>query len=108
MRPERWEEIVEMVKANFDVEDQGEIRDEDRAGSIVEYIVFNGPLGKLRLEFETHSAVVDTKTKYHKRIGSETEVEYVYSPTDKVHSLNIFRWDDATEDWRPFETKAFS
>lgn len=108
MRPERWQEIIDQVRQNFSVEDEGEFSEEEHGGTTTHYIEFNGQLGRLRLEFSTHPAVLETKTKYHKRIGSETEVEYVYSPTDKVHSLAVFRWDEAEGDWIPFETKAFS
>lgn len=108
MKPERWQEILEQIKKSFTVEDEGRIESEEQGGTTLEYIVFSGPLGRLRLEFYSHPALLDTKTKYHKRIGSETEVEYIYSPTDKVHSLKVFRWDEAEDDWTPFATNTFS
>lgn len=108
MRPERWQEILDQVRQNFTVEDEGEETSDEQGGTVLQYIEFNGPLGRLRLEFTTHPALLDTKTTYHKRIGSETEVKYIYSPTDKVHSLGVYRWDENESDWIPFETKAFS
>jgi hypothetical protein len=108
MKPERWQEIMEQVRKSFTIEDEGKYEDEEQGGTTVEYIEFSGPLGHLRLEFSTHRAILETKTKYHKRIGSETEVEYVYSPFDKVHTLQVFKWDDAQDEWVPFETKAFN
>lgn len=108
MRLERWQEIVEQIKTAFEVEDSGVIEDDSHGGTTTEYIVFNGPMGRLRLEFSTHPVLLDTKTKYHKRIGSETEINYIYSPTEKSSSLAVFRWDDELNDWRDFDTKAFS
>lgn len=108
MRLERWQDIVDQIKASFEVEDSGIIEDDEDGGTKTEYIEFNGPLGHLRLEFSTHPVILETKTKYHKRIGSETSVDYVYSPTEKSSNLLVFRWDDELNDWREFDTKAFS
>ena len=108
MRLERWQEILEQIKTSFEVEDTGVIEDDSHGGTKTEYIVFNGPLGRLRLEFSTHPVLLDTKTKYHKRIGSETEIDYVYSDTETASSLAVFRWDDELNDWRDFDSKIFS
>lgn len=108
MRPERWQEIVEQIKSSFEVEDSGKFEEDSHGGTTVEFIEFNGPMGRLRLEFSTHPVLLDTKTKYHKRIGSETEINYVYSDTEKTSSLAVFRWDDALGDWREFDSKLFS
>jgi len=107
MNLERWQEIVEQVKSSFEVEDAGVIEDDSHGGTKTEYIEFNGPLGHLRLEFSTHPVLLDTKTRYHKRIGSETEIDYIYSPTEKTSSLAVFRWDDELNDWREFDAKTF-
>ncbi|MCX6792513.1 MAG: hypothetical protein NTY12_00635 [Candidatus Falkowbacteria bacterium] len=108
MRLERWQEIVEQIKNSFDVEDSGIIEDDENGGTKTEYIEFNGPLGHLRLEYSTHPLILQTNTKYHKRIGSETSIDYVYSPTETTSSLDVFRWDDELNDWRVFDSKAFS
>lgn len=108
MKLDRWQEILEHIQNTFEVEDSGKVEDEEQGGTTTEYIVFNSPMGYLRLEFSTHPAVLDTKTKYSHRVGGETNIEYVYSPTDKVHTLLIFKWDEARDDWIPFETEAFS
>jgi hypothetical protein len=108
MLPERWEEIKEKVKAGFEVEDEGVYEDEEHGGTITEYIEFSGPLGRLRLEFETRAKLLETKTKYHKRIGSETTVKNVYSPTEKAYSLGVYKYDEATDDWIPFDNNLFS
>ncbi len=105
MRLEKWQEITEKIKKSFTVEDFGTIKDDAHGGTTTEFIVFNGPLGRLRLEFSTHPLLLDTKTKYSHRIGSETKVEYVYSPTETTSFLKVFRWDDILDDWREFEAK---
>ncbi len=107
MLPERWQDIVEQVKKNFEVEDSGVEESDDNGGTTIEFIVFNGPLGRLRLEYETHPVILETKTHYSNRIGSETNIEYVYSDTETSNHLYVYRFDEAINDWVEFESPAF-
>jgi hypothetical protein len=108
MQKDRWLDVVAEIKKNFQVEDSGTINDDEQGGTVTEFIVFESPMGIIRLEFSTHPLILETKTKYHKRIGSETEIEYVFSPTEKSSKLEVFRWDEALDDWQAFKTQAFS
>lgn len=108
MMPERWTSILGHIKDNFEVIDQGVEEYEDEGGTKVEYIVFNGPLGKMKLEFISKPVVLDKKTIYSKRIGSETKVEYVYSPDEKSHRFLALKWDDGQDDWEEIDSKNFT
>ena len=88
MTIDRWRDIVEQIKTNFEVEDSGSYEDDDLGGTTTEFI--------------------ESKTHYHKRIGSETTVNHVFSPTEKTHTLSIFKYDEATDDWIPFKTNLFN
>ena len=107
MSPEKWEKIVGNIKDNFKVEADGKERFEDEDGLEVEYIVFAGPLGRMKLEFITRPVIIDKKTKYSNRIGAETVVEYVYSQDEKNHKLKAYKWDEALNDWLEMEAKKF-
>ncbi|MDO8667970.1 MAG: hypothetical protein Q7K35_02615 [bacterium] len=107
MLPEKWQQIVGNIKDNFKVEADGKERFEEDGGSDIEYIIFNGPLGKMRLEFITRPVVLDRKTKYSNRLGATTVVEYVYSPDEKNHKLKAYKWDEAINDWLEMEAKKF-
>lgn len=107
MFPEKWRQIVGQIKDNFKVEADGKERLETEGGAEVEYIIFNGPLGRMKLEFITKPVVLDRKTKYSKRLGATTVVEYVYSPDEKTHKLKAYRWDEAVNDWLEMEAKKF-
>lgn len=93
------------VKDNFSVEDEGSEHLEDEGGVDIEYVVFSGPLGRVRLEYVTKPVVLDRKTTYSKRIGSETKVDYVYSETEKAHKLHVYKWDEASQDWIEIEAE---
>lgn len=107
MLPEKWQQIVGKIKDNFKVEADGKESFEDEGGLEVEYIIFSGPLGRMKLEFITKPAVIDKKTKYSNRVGAETVVEYVYSQTEKNHRLKAFKWDEGINDWLEMEAKKF-
>jgi len=107
MLPGKWQEIVGNIKDNFEVFESGSEHFEDQGGADVEYIVFNGPLGRMRLEFVSKPVILDKKTKYSRRIGSETVVDYIYSPDEKSHRLKAYKWDEALNDWLEMEAKKF-
>ncbi len=108
MLPEKWQEIVGNIKDNFAVEENGKEHLEAEGGADVEYIVFNGPLGRIRLEFVSKPVILDKKTKYSNRIGSETVVDYIYSADEKSHKLKAYKWDEALNDWLEMEANKFA
>ena len=107
MLPEKWQEIVGNIKDNFKVEESGREHLEAEGGAGIEYIIFNGPLGKMKLEFISRPVILDKKTKYSKRLGATTVIDYVYSPEEKFHKLKAYKWDEALNDWLEMEAKKF-
>ena len=95
------------IKDNFTVEDQGMDHIDEEGGTDIEYIEFRGPLGLMRLEYISQPVVLDKKTTYSRRIGSETKVEYVYSADEKRHSLHVYKWDENRDDWIEVEGEMF-
>jgi hypothetical protein len=107
MTKEKWSTILGNILDNFDVlEHEKEFIEED-GGIDLEYIVFKSPMGKIRLEFVEKPVVVDKKTNYSKRIGSETAVEYVYSDSEKTSRLLAYKWDDSSDDWVEINENSF-
>ncbi|MFA6106594.1 MAG: hypothetical protein WC745_02860 [Patescibacteria group bacterium] len=107
MAPERWKDILGNVKDKFKVEDEGSFHDEEEGGVDVEFIIFAGPLGRMRLEYSVKPAVIDKKVSFSNRIGSRSEVKYVYSDTEKVQKMKAYKWDDNDENWVEMEAKKF-
>jgi hypothetical protein len=52
--------------------------------------------------------VIDKKTTYSRRIGSETAVEYVYSEDEKAQILKAYKWDENQDDWLEIEADSFA
>lgn len=107
MTEEKWDKIIGNVKDNFEVKNEGKDHIDDEGGVDIKFIEFDGPLGHMRLEFVIKPVVLDKKTTYSRRIGSDTDIEYVYSETEKNSSLNAYKWDDGSNDWVEIESKNF-
>ncbi|MFA5317899.1 MAG: hypothetical protein WC323_00265 [Patescibacteria group bacterium] len=108
MQIEKWENIKGMIKDQFEVEDEGKEELEDAPNSTMEFIIFNGPLGKIKLEYIVKPVVLDKKTIGSRRIGSETTVEYIYSDDEFSNTFKAYKWDDDRDDWVEMERERAS
>lgn len=107
MLVEKWKDMLGDIKDNFEVIESGDDHTDEGGGVDTEFIVFTGPIGKTKLEFITRPVVLDKKTNYSKRIGSETQVEYIYSDDEKTHKLKAYKWDDDRDGWIEMDAKNF-
>lgn len=107
MTIEKWQDILGKIKDNFSVEDSGQSHLDEAGGIDIDYIVFQGPLGRIKLEYITKPVVLDKKTIYSQRIGSETKVDYIYSNDEKSSKLKVSKWDEAIDDWQEIDAKKF-
>lgn len=108
MQPEKWKIIKGNIKDKFAVADEGSSRLDEEGGIDIEYIEFESPLGRVRLEYVTRPLVLDKKTTYSNRIGSETKVDYVYHETEKTHIMTAYKWDEEDEEWAEIEGDSFA
>lgn len=107
MTKEKWEKIKGNILDNFEVLDKGEEHLDDEGGTDIEFVVFSGPMGKIRLEFIVKPVILDKKTTYSRRIGSETKVDYVYSETEKSEHLIAYKWSEESDNWEEIDSKMF-
>lgn len=107
MTPEKWETITGNIKDSFEVLDEGKEHIDDEGGVDLNFIEFKGPMGHMRLEFAAKPVVLDKKTTYSNRIGSETKVNYVYSETEKAYVLSVYKWDEDKDDWTEVDGSMF-
>jgi len=106
MSPEKWQQIKGQILDQFkDAEViSGALEDSDNGEC--ETVTFVGPLGKMKLEYITRPVVIDKRTHGSRRIGSYTDVEYIYSDTEFSHSLRAYKWDEAQDDWLEIDMKS--
>ena len=96
MTKERWKELRANIKENFGIEDEYE---EDLEPGIAEIIEFTGAEGKMLMRFVTRPKVLDKKTSFSNRAGSDVKVEYVYSEDETNSYLEIYTWSNDKDDW---------
>ncbi len=108
MSPEKWENILGNIKDSFEYENESEEHLEDEGGVDIHSIEFQGPLGRMRMEYILKPVILDKKTIYSNRIGSETKIDYVYSETEKSNLLMVYKWDESQDDWVEIDSKNFS
>lgn len=106
MNKERFDSIKMMVKEKFEVEEEDRVELEDSPGYI-EYIIFNGPLGRMKLEGRTKPVVEDTQVIASKRIGAESVEKKVYSNTEEVFTFIPYKWSDELNDWQKIDLTDF-
>ncbi|MDD5527825.1 MAG: hypothetical protein PHO56_02495 [Patescibacteria group bacterium] len=108
MTREKWEAIKGKVLDAGKVIDKGSEHFDEEGGVDIDFIEFESPIGKIRLELIEKPLVLGKKTIYSHRGGSDTGVEYLYSPTEKSSRLGIYKWDDAQDGWLEINAEKFS
>ena len=102
MNKEKWENIKGDVLDKFEIFDNTTEDLIDMPGK-QEIIVFQGPMGKMKMVMTIKPRVLDKKTSYSRRIGSDVKVDYVYSEDEFTHDLKAYKWDDNGNDWVEIE-----
>jgi hypothetical protein len=99
---ERWIELTERIRDTFRVTLDVE-RPLDPGPGRIEELEFESPRGRMRLERITRPLVLDRKSLFSKRAGSQTTEEYVYSEDEFSYRVTFFRWVEGAwqeEDFR--------
>jgi len=108
MTREKWDSIIDNIKTNFKVAESSNNHSEKEGGIDIEYIIFTGPLGLMKLEYITRPVIEDKKVLYSNRIGSESKVEYIYSKNEKSSKMKAYKWDEERDDWIEIEARNYS
>jgi len=99
MIQEKWLEIKEKIKSNFQVLNEYKTKNEERQEDI-EAIEFNGPMGKMKVEWLNRPKIIGKKTQYSNRIGSSVSVDYVYSQDEVTNTFKVYQWNTFNDDWQ--------
>jgi len=106
MTKDKWLDLIDRVEANFGIEERFKKGLGDDLPGEKEVIVFKSDaLGKVKLEWVEKPRMLDEKTIYSRRIGSDVKVEKVYDEHDVVSYLKAYRWDGASQDWQEIEAQ---
>lgn len=106
MTEDKWIELLERIDRQFTMLDRV-IEDIDGQPGEVESVVFEGPMGKMKIERTVRPVVLDKKQHYTNRAGGGTTTEYIYSPTEKSDRVKAYKMDPRTEEWVEIDAGAF-
>jgi len=99
MNDDRWGDVIGKIEADFEVEKHEFEELAEVPNGKREIVIFVSPIGQIKMVRTTKPRLMDTKTQYSNRIGSDTAVENVYSEDEFVNVLDIYKWDDIEVDW---------
>lgn len=97
MTQEKWQQLIGRIKDDFQV-----LKHEQKDGE--EEIIWQSPMGEMRLVRIVRPRVVGEKTKYSNRIGSSVGIEKVYSDTETVDIVKL--WRNQNGDWIEIDVRA--
>ena len=99
MQDDKWFDVLDRIKEQFELQMQETEDHPDIERGKIETVIFQSPIGRIKMVRTTTPRVLNKKTLYSARAGSDMNVQYEYSDTEYVHDLKIFKWDDMRDDW---------
>ena len=99
MLDDKWEQVKEKIRGDFEVEEELTGSIEDIPNSSYETIIFNSPIGRIKATRYKKPKVLDKKTQFSGRLGGEVNVDYVYSEDEMVDNLEILKWNELSQNW---------
>src|SRR5436309_1024191 len=105
MNDQRWEEVLRRLDKQFGGLEFDEVEDEE-THAVVESVIWQSPMGRMKLARTTRPLAVDKKLHYSNRAGGGTYVEHVYSDTETTSRLRLYRWSDMTNAWPQSDASA--
>lgn len=114
MQDDKWEALKEELKRKFKVEDAHfedlvvDTADGSMIQGKVEVIIFESPIGKIKLTRQSKPVVLDKKEIYSHQQGKSARTEYTFSETEFSHKIIAYKWDDYNDDWKEIDAGNFA
>lgn len=113
MTLERWETIKETVKKQFGAAEEGreDLLVETGEGMVkqgeAEFVIFQSPLGRTKLELQKKPRLEEKKYHYSHRQGDAARVEYKFSEDETVLQMKAYKEND-DGDWEEIDAETFT
>ncbi|HEX5430067.1 MAG TPA: hypothetical protein VFX17_03265 [Patescibacteria group bacterium] len=111
---DKWEQLKEELGRKFQVlEEAAEdltvaTSDGEVLNGKADVVIFETPIGRVKLAFESHPVVLGKKEIYSHQQGKAARTEYQFSDTEFSHKLKAYKWDDVDDDWKEIDAGNFS
>jgi hypothetical protein len=104
LNDERWDELLYKIGLKSGPLDR-KVETVDEGRTTVETVLFETPMGKMKLQRVSRPVVVEKKMRYSRRIGGSASPEYVYSDTDKSYRVALYRWNEEESAWDEIDVR---
>jgi len=114
MQDDKWEQLKEELKRKFSIEDTHfeDLTVNTADGPViygkVEVLIFETPMGKIKLARESKPVVLGKKEFYSHQQGKAARTEYQFSETEFSHKIKASKWDDDLDDWKEIDASNFA
>lgn len=98
----KWEKLLDQIEKQFGLLEH-DVRKVPERRMTIETAVFEGASGRMKLERAVHPLVVEERMHYSKRIGGDVNVERVYSDSESVDTVKLYRWVPRERRWVEME-----
>ena len=111
---DKWEQLKEELKRKFKILEEktedltAHVQEGEVKSGSADVLIFQTPMGRVKLAFESRPLVTDKKFIYSHRAGQAGRTEYVFSDTELTHKLKAYKWDDDNEKWDEIDAGNFS
>jgi hypothetical protein len=102
MYQKKWDDLLDKIEKLFGFIDH-DIEEFPERSMTVETAVFDGDSGRMKLERTVKPLLLEKKVSFSKRIGSDAEVEYIYSEDETVDIVKFYKWDRLRHTWKQIE-----
>lgn len=99
MTDERWEQITKLIETNFKPEEH---QTEELNPGSCEYYIFQGPMGRMKIERIIKPKIIDKIEHQATQKGAAPINEYIYSKDEHTSFVHAYKWDEG-EGWLALE-----
>lgn len=107
MNRDKWLNIIQLVESKFRINKEYKQKLGDEIPGEKHVIEFNGPMGKMKMEWTSKARLKDVKTLYSDRIGSGVKINKIYDNEDEVNYMQVFKWDEIGGEWQEIKSDMF-
>lgn len=108
MTDDKWKDTLDHISSKFSILEEGAEPLLEYPNGKREFVIFESPVGRIRLERITKPRTTGQRALTSRRVGGLTKVEATYDLNDFVHFIEASRWDAASGSWEPFDAGAFA
>lgn len=103
MTEEKWQQLIDQIKDRCQTF-ESQKRPGDFEGEEVEEVLFTNQIGEFKLARSVKPRLVGEKTFYSGRLAASTGIKKIYSETETVDVVKLFRNQDG--DWEEIDIRA--